>query len=214
MIKTRAKIIQRAVIASIMVAISGASSGAVFSRPLPAPQDGQDDKSYSTVIKHIKSNYNAKGQSFLGMVGFARFLVKVIRPAGVKNFKLTLLREVDYSRGPKPDSPDFHAFVRETIHPSWEPLIQYGSRKEKQWCYVYFTREKDDAKILLLAMHEREAFVLQFKFNPEKLVAFINDPKIMGISMKGDEGNNPPPPGPDADRDKPTPPVSKKPESN
>jgi hypothetical protein len=191
-----------------MVVLAPAFSRPTLARPFVAPPDGQDDKSYSTVINHIKSNYGAKGQSFFGMVGFARFLVKMIRPAGVKNFKLTLLREVDYSRGPKPDSPDFHAFVRETIHPSWEPLIQYGSKKDKQWCYVYFTREKDDAKILLLAMQEREAFVLQFKFNPEKLVAFINDPKIMGISLKGDEQGDKPPPPPAADpaTDKPKPP--------
>jgi hypothetical protein len=159
-----------------------------------------DDRSYSTVISHIKKNYRAKGQSFFGMMAFARFLVKTIRPAGVKNFKFTMLREVDYSQAPRPDSPRFHAFLDENIHPSWEPLIQYASKKDKQWSYVYWTREKNDAKILVVVMQNSEAFVLQFKFSPEKLAAFINDPKIMGIPLKGDERNNSGVPDPDAPR--------------
>src|ERR1700754_3959920 len=80
-----------------------------------------DDKSYSRVISHIQSNYRAKKQGFFGMVMLARFAVKLIKPAGVKNFKVTLLRELDYSSGPPPENPDFHAFIRSKIDPEWTP---------------------------------------------------------------------------------------------
>jgi hypothetical protein len=181
MIKQRPKIARRVVLLVVVISLLPA-----LSRPALA-----DDHSYSTVISHIKSNYNAKGQSFFGMMNFARFLVKIIKPAGVKNFKVTMLRDVDYSRGPRPETPSFHEFVRGTIHPSWQPLIQYSSRKEKQWTYVYSQPERDDIKVLVVTMQEHDAFVLQFKFSPEKLSAFVNDPKIMGISLKDDHKGNP-----------------------
>lgn len=143
-----------------------------------------DDHSYSTVVSHIKSNYNAKSQGLFGMVTLGRLLVKLIKPAGVKNFKMTMLRDVDYSRGPHPESRDFHAFVRESVDRNWQPLVQYAARKQKEWTYVYMQREKEDAKVLILMMHENQAFVVQFKFSPQRLSEFISDPQIMGISLK------------------------------
>jgi hypothetical protein len=199
MIKARINAIQRAVVVGLIITFAP-----VVSRPTLA-----DDRSYSTIISHIKSNYNAHSQGFLGMVMFARFLVKLIKPAGVKNFKMTMLRNVDYSRGPRPDTRDFHAFVRANIHESWQPLIQYSARKERQYTYVYFQPEKEDVKILVVAMQQSDAFVLQFKFSPEKLSAFIDDPKILGISLKDDKASDPPsppkpPPDSDSDKDKTT----------
>ena len=57
------------------------------------------DKSFSSVVKHLKRNYGAKQQSFFGAMLLARFAVKVIRPAGVKNFKVVMLRDIDFSEG-------------------------------------------------------------------------------------------------------------------
>ena len=180
MIKYRAALIKRVVIIVLVVSLAPA-----LSKPALA-----DDHSYGAIVSHLKRNYNAHNQGFLGLINFARFMVKVIQPAGVKNFKVTMLRDVDYTRGPHPESPDFHSFVRSTIDPNWEPLIQFISRKEKQWAYVYSTREKDDVKILVVAMQEHDAFVLQFKLNPAKLAEFVNDPRVMGISLSKDGDAN------------------------
>ncbi len=145
------------------------------------------DKSFSTVVKHIKSNYNGKQQSFFGMMMFARMAVKMIKPAGVKNFKVVLLRELDYSRGPRPGQSEFHSFIRSKIEPVWSPLVQFSSPREKQWTYVYVLHEKEDLKILVVTMQRAEAVVVQAKVSPEKLIEFMNDPKIMGISLKHEE---------------------------
>lgn len=141
------------------------------------------DESYSSVIKHIKSNYHAKQQGFFGAMMLARFAVKMIKPAGVKNFKMTLLRDLDYSEGPSPQRGQFHEFIRNKIDPRWTPLVQYASPREKQWSYVYVTREKEDVKLLVVTLSQRDAVVLQTKFSPEKLVEFMNNPQIMGISL-------------------------------
>lgn len=146
-----------------------------------------DDNSFSTVVKHIKSNYKARQQSFFGMMMFARLAVKIAKPAGVKNFKIALLRDLDYGEGPRPNSPEFHAFIRSQIDAVWSPLLQYSSPREKQWTYVYALHEKDDIKVLVVAMQEHDAFVLQTKFSPEKLIEFMNNPQIMGVSLKHED---------------------------
>ena len=145
------------------------------------------DKSFSTVVKHIKSNYNGKQQSFFGMMMFARMAVKMIKPAGVKNFKVVLIRELDFTRGPRPGQSEFHSFIRSKIEPVWSPLVQFSAPREKQWTYVYALHEKEDIKILVVTMQRAEAVVVQAKISPEKLIEFMNDPKVMGISLKHEE---------------------------
>ncbi|HEY7912115.1 MAG TPA: hypothetical protein VIG62_09420 [Blastocatellia bacterium] len=146
-----------------------------------------DDKSFSSVVKHMKSSYKAKQQGFFGAMMLARFAVKVVKPAGVKNFKVAFLRDLDFSEGPRPGASDFHAAIRDQINPLWQPLVTYSAPGQKQWSYVYVTQEKKDVKLLVVAVLRHEAFVVQTKFSPEKLMEFMNDPKIMGISLKGDQ---------------------------
>jgi len=151
----------------------------------PAVASGGDE-SFSSVVKHIKKNYNAKQQGFFGAMMVARFAVKVIKPAGVKNFKMVYLTDLDYSHGESPDPGHFHAFIRGTIDPSWTPLVQYSSAREQQWSYVYVTRENEDVKLLVVTLQQQNAVVLQTKFSPAKLVEFMNNPQIMGISLNSD----------------------------
>jgi hypothetical protein len=145
------------------------------------------DESFSSIVKHIKTNYNAKQQGFFGAMVLARLAVKIIKPAGVKNFKMALLRDLDYSRGPAPEDGHFHSFIRGKIDPRWTPLVEYSSPREKQWSYVYITRENDDVKILVVTLQQHDAVVLQTKFSPDKLAEFMNNPQIMGISLNSDD---------------------------
>jgi hypothetical protein len=145
------------------------------------------DESFSSVVKHLKSNYHAKQQGFFGAMVLARLAVKMIKPAGVKNFKMTLLRDLDYSDAPAPEGGRFHSFIQSSIDSAWAPLVQYSAPREKQWTYVYVCREKEDVKLLVVTLQSRDALVLQTKFSPEKLVEFMNNPQIMGISLNSED---------------------------
>ncbi|HKA17127.1 MAG TPA: hypothetical protein VKN18_02320 [Blastocatellia bacterium] len=148
------------------------------------------DESFSSVVKHIKSNYHGKQQGFFGAMMVARFAVKMIKPAGVKNFKLVYLKDLDYSEAPSPTTGQFHSFIQSKIDPRWTPLIQYSSPRERQWTYVYITRENDDVKVLVVTLQKQDAVVLQTKFSPAKLVEFMNNPQIMGISLNDNRREN------------------------
>ncbi|HWO01091.1 MAG TPA: hypothetical protein VNS63_17660 [Blastocatellia bacterium] len=174
---TSKRLLTRLTIVAVLISVApvGASAGA------------GGDESFSSVVKHIKSNYHGKQQGFAGFVNFARFMVKVIRPAGVKNFKVTMLTNLDYSEAARPESPEFHTALQDRIHAMWSPLVRFSSPREKQWTYIYVTQEKKDVKILAVAVQEQQAVVFQMKFSPEKLGAFISNPKIMGISLKDEK---------------------------
>lgn len=150
--------------------------------------DKPDDKSYSTFINYLKSNYRARGQGTFGAITFARFLVKVIKPAGVKNFKVSMLRDLQFTNA-KVDS-DLGSFIRKNVHEAWQPLTQVVSLKNNQYVYVYFMPDKEDAKFLVVAVQQKDAFVVQFKLDTERLARFLEKPEIMGISLTGDDNKN------------------------
>jgi hypothetical protein len=157
------------------------------------------DKSFSSVVKHIKSNYGAKQQGFYGAMMFARFVVKVVRPAGVKNFKVALLKDLNLSE--RPDRTEFHEATRRLIGNEWQPLVQFNSSRANQYTHVYVQHSKSDVKLLVVTLQRNEAVVAQTKFSPEKLIKFIDDPKIMGISLKDKKDDDPagkPADGPEA----------------
>ena len=170
--------------ALIAVALVLAFAGLTIRADNKAPNKG-DDKSFSTFVKYLKSNYDAKGQSTFGMVSFARFLVKVIKPAGVKNFKVSMLRDLQFTNLKVDD--DLGTFIRKNVHSDWHPMSQVVSLKNNQYVYVYFMPEKNDVKFLVVAVQQRDAFVVQFKFEPERLAKFIEKPEILGISLTGDD---------------------------
>src|SRR5436190_23696603 len=88
------------------------------------------DESFSSLVKHLKSNYHAKQQGFFGAMVLARLAVKMIKPAGVKNFKMTLLRDLDYSDAPSPEGGRFHSFIQSSIDPGCAPLVQHSVTRE------------------------------------------------------------------------------------
>src|SRR4029450_3190154 len=55
---------------------------------------------FGATAHEIEKHYNAKQKKipFLGLAGFA---VKVIRPAGVKDFKFAIFEDQDFAAGPR-----------------------------------------------------------------------------------------------------------------
>ena len=163
---------------------------AVIFISLAATSVSAGDHSFSSVVSHIKSNYRAKQQGFFGAMMLARFAVKVVRPAGVKNFKVAYLRNLDFSD--RSGRIEFQADARNLISNEWQPLVQYNSMKENQYTHVYYTQEKDDVKILVVTLQKDEAVIVQAKFSPDKLSKFIDDPKMLGISLKDNKTDSRP----------------------
>src|SRR5215470_17387795 len=147
-------------------------------------------KGFKDVVKHIETNYRAK-KTRIPMLGFANFAVKLIRPAGVKGFKLAVFEDQDFSL--LPGAASFDTVMRESYDKDWQPLVQINSKRDgNSHTFIYVKSSGKDVQFALAVLENREAVVLEVKFNPDAAARFLENPKIMGISLgKSIRGDKP-----------------------
>lgn len=174
------RFVRRAALFAIMIAL--------FASPSFIAQ--AKGKGFKDVVKHIEKNYGAK-KVRIPMLGFANFMVKLIRPAGVKGFKLAVFEDQDFAA--RPEAASFDTVMREAYDKDWRPMVQISSKRggaSHTFIYVKYTGK--DVQFALAVLEDREAVLLEVKFNPDAAARFLENPKIMGISLgKSIRGNNP-----------------------
>lgn len=138
------------------------------------------DNSLSSVVKFLQSNYKAQKQSLHGGGFLARVAVKIIRPAGVKGLRFTILKEL---RVPDSAGLQFSEFLDRSVNPKWRPMVRQFSRRGGEWTWVYAQPDGKDIKLLIISRQRRDAVVAEARIDPARLNAFIDDPRILGISV-------------------------------
>lgn len=143
-------------------------------------------KGFKDVVKHLQTNYRAK-KTKIPMLGLANFAVKLIRPAGVKGFKVAVFEGQDFS--PRAGETPFMSVMRQAYVPKkgWKPLVQTNSKRDGVWqrSFIFFKENKKDVEVAVTTLSENEAAVVEVKFSPDKMVAFLDNPRLMGISLGG-----------------------------
>ena len=136
-------------------------------------------REYDAVVKQLKTQYQAKKVNLVFM-WLARAAVSVIRPAGVKSFSLTVFQNLKFS----PDSIDneMQATMRQAYGPEWSPIFHVRSRTGEQ-AYMYMKDDGTNVRVVLVTIEKEQAAIIRATFSPDKLVEFVNNPKIMGISL-------------------------------
>ncbi|MFN0085640.1 MAG: VWA domain-containing protein [Blastocatellia bacterium] len=151
-------------------------------------------KGFKEVVKHIETRYRAR-KTRIPMLGLANFAVKLIRPAGVKGFKLAVFEDQDFLARPELAS-SFGEVMREAYNKEWTPLVRMNSRREGGARVVIFSKYTGkDVEFAVASLGDREAVVLEVKFNPDAAARFLENPKIMGISLGNSIRGNGPVPG-------------------
>ena len=134
---------------------------------------------YDKVCKHLENKFQAKKVK-IPFMWLARFAVGVVRPAGVKSFKVTTYTDLQFSR------ENLDAEMREVMSRSfskdWSPILRIRSKNGEQ-VYMNMRESGNSVKIMFVTINKTQATVVRARFNPEKLAEFINDPKIFGISL-------------------------------
>jgi VWFA-related protein len=147
-------------------------------------------KGFKDVVKHIETKYGAK-KVRIPMLGLANFAVKLIRPAGVKGFKLAVFEDQNFSA--RPGAASFDEVMREAYNKDWQPMVQVSSKRNgASHTFIYVRNAGKDVQFALAVLEDREAVVLEVKFNPDAAARFLENPKIMGISLgKSIRGDKP-----------------------
>lgn len=138
------------------------------------------DPAFDAITRHLKSQYKAKKRG-IPFMGLARFAVKIIHPAGVNSIKVAIFEELNHT--PAAGNNELSAIMRNSLGPEWQPLVRMRSRDGEQM-YVYAADEGKNINMLVLTIDGTEAVVARVKLNPERLKSFIENPRILGISLK------------------------------
>lgn len=148
-----------------------------------APTANAGGKEYKSVVKHLKSKYQAKKVK-IPMVWLARFAVRMVRPAGVKSFSITTFENLKFA--PETLDAEMRNALANSFSDDWSPIFRVRSRKGEQ-AYMYMREAKDSVKIMLVTINQTQATVVRAAFNPDKLADFINEPKVFGISLNDND---------------------------
>lgn len=138
-----------------------------------------DDPEFDAITKHLKLRFNAKRVS-IPFLGLARFFVRIVRPAGVKSFKVAIFEGLNFSEGQT--DTGLGLVMRNALSPEWQPLARVRSRDGEQ-VYVYAREAGENLKLMVVTIDRTDAVVARVKLSPKKLSEFLNNPKILGISV-------------------------------
>jgi len=141
----------------------------------PASAKGDDFKS---VVKNVRAACGGK-KVRIPFLGFAKFAAKLVRPAGVKSFKLAVFEDLSMSG----DVTGLGAAVGRSLGPEWRALVRVRSGRGAEQTYVYVRDAGDDLKLIVVTLGGDQATVVQAKVSPEALAKFARDPKLLGVSL-------------------------------
>jgi hypothetical protein len=142
-----------------------------------------DDPEFDAITKHIKLRYHAKRVS-IPFLGLAKFFVRIVRPAGVKSFKVAIFEDLNFASGET--DTGLSLVMRGALSPDWQPLVRTRSRNGEQ-VYVYAREAGDNIKLMVVTIDGTDAVVARVKLSPKRLRDFLNNPKILGISVNRDK---------------------------
>jgi len=154
-----------------------------FTFSAPAAQATKPGGEYDAIVSHLKSKYRAKKVNIPFMF-LARFAVKVVKPAGVKSFNITLFNDLKFSR--ETLDLEMQEAMRRSFGPEWSSVFHVRSRDGQQ-AYMYLKEDGKNVKVTVVTIDKEDAAVIRATFSPDKLAEFINDPKIFGISLNDDD---------------------------
>jgi len=159
----------------ILIALTFLTFAFTFAVPTADAKGGE----YKSVVKHLKTKYQAKKVK-IPFMWLARFAVSVVRPAGVKSFSVTLFEDLKFSRETLDE--EMQAAMRNSFSADWSPILRVRSRNGEQ-VYMYMREAGKSVKLAVVTIDKKQAAVIRATFSPDKLAEFINNPKIFGISL-------------------------------
>jgi hypothetical protein len=136
-------------------------------------------KEYKQVVNHLQSNYSAKKVK-IPFMWLAKIAVKIVRPAGVTGFDVTMFENLTFKRATL--DTEMQTAMKDSLGPEWSPIVRVRSKDGEQ-VYAFMKEDGDNVRLIFVAIDKANATVVRAKLNAEKFIEFLNNPKIMGISL-------------------------------
>ncbi len=143
-----------------------------------------DDNAFNTVVKLMETHFHKKRKRSR-LMGLAKLGVRIARPRDVRNFKLAIFEDTDFSGG------DFGTPLRLALKPEWRPLAQIRAQEAAEQNYIYLKEDGKNFKILIVNIERREATLLEVEIPPEKLLGWLQNPQQEAQSLMDEPEGEP-----------------------
>ena len=143
--------------------------------PATAHAKGGD---FDAVVRNVKVTCGGKRVRipFLGLAGFA---TKLVRPAGVKSFKLAVFEDQNFAG----DFTKFRTSLNDALNVTWMPLIQTLSAKNEEQVYIFLKSTGEKYDVLVVTIEQRDATVVQVTLSSKNLAILLRDPEGTGKAI-------------------------------
>ena len=153
------------------------SVAVIVTAPVAARADDFD-----AVVKNVRAACGGK-RVRIPFLGLASFATKLVRPAGVKSFKLAVFEDLTRAG----DVSGLGDAVGRSLGPEWRPLVRVRTGRGAEQTHVYIREAGENLKLMIVTLDGQQATVIRAKINPEALARFARDPKLLGISLGSGE---------------------------
>ncbi|MBA2341027.1 MAG: hypothetical protein H0V88_11570 [Pyrinomonadaceae bacterium] len=143
---------------------------------------GSSDDGFNTIVKLMETQFHTKRKRSR-LMGLAKLGVRIARPRDVRNFKLAIFEEADFS------TSDFGTPLRAALKAEWRPLAQVRAREGAEQTYTYLKEDGKNFKILIVNIEPREATVLEVEIPPERLFEWLQNPQKESQSLTDESGD-------------------------
>ena len=140
-----------------------------------------EEPAFDVIANHLKSHYHAT-EKHIPFMGLAYFAVKVVRPAGVKNLRVKIFEHLNYSHDGL--DQELNSALADSLGPSWSSIIRVFSRNDHSQTLVYAKEEGKHMRLMIVNLSQEDATIVRVKVDMNSLQKFIDNPKILGISLQ------------------------------
>jgi hypothetical protein len=121
------------------------------------------DREFNSIVAQIESTGGAR-RSTIPFLGLANLMVRLIRPGGIKGFKLAMFGDQQFTSSTEFDN--FGTSVRMRLGDEWKQLVAARSRRNVEQTYAYAREREGELELMIIKLQERKALVLQVKLDP------------------------------------------------
>lgn len=148
----------------------------VYAPPLARADD------FDSVVRNVREVCGGK-RVRIPFLGVASFATRLIRPAGVKSFKLAVFEDVTLDG----DLLGLGGAINRSLGPEWKPLVRVRAGRGAEQTHVYVREAGDNLKLMIVTLGGDQATVIRAKVSPEGMAKFAREPNLFGVSLRRDE---------------------------
>jgi hypothetical protein len=162
---------------SLLLAVA-ASALVAQTRQTVSASVAAEKPEYNAVVRLVESHYHVKhkGVPFLAnaSVKTAKIVSSTVRRySRFADLKLAVFEDQDFANG---NRAEFHARIQRLMQPVWTPLVVVRGADEGE-TYTYTREENGKFKVLICAIGDRDATVLEVGLNEQEFLKLLTNPE-------------------------------------